>query len=82
MRRRPRSKRVVLAAISVMIAAGQAAGAQSGGTTGEAWQIVQPAQSSLVFARDGTSLIGEIGREMRTSVALRSLPKYVGQAFV
>ncbi|HEY7894100.1 MAG TPA: PBP1A family penicillin-binding protein [Gemmatimonadaceae bacterium] len=82
MRRRPQSMRVALAAISVMIAAPQVAGAQSGGTTGEAWQIVQPAQASLVFARDGTSLIGEIGREMRTSVALRSLPKYVGQAFV
>ncbi|MGH7635057.1 MAG: transglycosylase domain-containing protein, partial [Gemmatimonadaceae bacterium] len=81
-RRRPDSMRVALAAISVMIAAPCVAGAQSGGTTGEAWQIVQPAQSSLVFARDGTSLIGEIGREMRTSVSLRTLPKYVGQAFI
>ena len=34
---------------------------------GEAWQIIPLPQSSLVFARDG-SLIGEIGREMRTSV--------------
>ncbi|MDB4905531.1 MAG: penicillin-binding protein family [Gemmatimonadetes bacterium] len=47
----------------------------------DAWQIVTPPQSSLVYARDG-SLIGEIGRESRTSVAIRSLPKYVGQAFV
>ncbi|HEX5831891.1 MAG TPA: biosynthetic peptidoglycan transglycosylase, partial [Gemmatimonadaceae bacterium] len=38
-------------------------------------------QSSLVFAADG-SLIGEIGRGRRFSVPLRSLPRYVGQAFV
>jgi membrane peptidoglycan carboxypeptidase len=49
--------------------------------SGEAWQIVAPSQSSLVYARDG-ALIGEIGREWRTSVPLSSLPKYVGQAFV
>ena len=56
--------------------------AQSGARgSGEAWQIVQPPQSSLVYAADG-SLIGEIGKEWRTSVALRSLPKYVGQAFI
>ena len=50
-------------------------------TTGEAWQIIPLPQSSLVFARDG-SPIGEIGREMRTNVPIRSLPKYVGQAFI
>jgi penicillin-binding protein 1A len=55
--------------------------AQSEGGSGEVWQIVQPPQSSLVYSADG-SLIGEIGKEWRTSVALRSLPKYVGQAFV
>ncbi len=49
--------------------------------TGEVWQIVPQPQASLVFARDG-SLIGEIGRESRTSVAIRTLPRYVGQAFV
>jgi penicillin-binding protein 1A len=49
--------------------------------TGEAWQIIPLPQSSLVFARDG-SPIGEIGHEMRTSVPIRSLPKYVPQAFV
>jgi penicillin-binding protein 1A len=49
--------------------------------TGPAWQIVPQPQSSLVYARDG-SLIGEIGRESRTSVSIRSLPRYVGQAFV
>src|ERR1051325_5011885 len=50
-------------------------------STGEAWRIVPLAQSSLVYARDG-SLIGEIGKEMRTSVSIRTLPKYVGQAFI
>ncbi|HEY9225500.1 MAG TPA: PBP1A family penicillin-binding protein, partial [Gemmatimonadaceae bacterium] len=49
--------------------------------TGEAWQIVQLPQSSRVFARDG-SLIGEIGREFRTVVPLKSLPPHVWQAFV
>jgi penicillin-binding protein 1A len=38
-------------------------------------------QASLVLARDG-SLIGEIGKEIRTSVSIKSLPKYLPQAFV
>ena len=50
-------------------------------STGQVWQIVPQPQSSLVFARDG-AFIGEIGRESRTSVSIRSLPKYVGLAFV
>jgi penicillin-binding protein 1A len=50
-------------------------------TTGEPWQIVPQKQSSLVFARDG-SFIGEIGAESRTVVSIRTLPKYVGQAFI
>lgn len=50
-------------------------------STGEPWQIVQPPQSSLVLARDG-SLIGEVGKEWRTSISLRSLPKYVPEAFI
>lgn len=50
-------------------------------STGDAWQITPLAQSSLVYARDG-SLIGEIGREWRTSVPIRTLPRYVSQAFV
>jgi len=51
------------------------------GSTGEAWQIITPAQASLVLGRDG-SLIGELGKERRVSIALRSLPKFVGHAFV
>ncbi len=47
----------------------------------EPWRLVQPAQSSVVFAADG-SLIGEIGREWRTSVPLSSLPAYLPNAFI
>src|ERR1051325_4822677 len=47
----------------------------------EAWQIILPPQASIIYARDG-SLIGEAGKESRFSVPLRSLPKYVYQAFV
>jgi penicillin-binding protein 1A len=47
----------------------------------EAWQIVVLPQTSIIFARDG-SMIGEIGNESRFNVPLRSLPRYVGQAFV
>ncbi|MFA6164976.1 MAG: transglycosylase domain-containing protein [Gemmatimonadaceae bacterium] len=49
--------------------------------TGEVWQITPLPQSSQVYARDG-SLIGEIGKEWRTSVSLRSLPRYLPLAFV
>ncbi len=48
---------------------------------GEAWQIITPLQASLVLARDGT-LIGQMGRERRLSIPVRTLPKYVGQAFI
>ena len=47
----------------------------------EAWRIIQPPQSSQILARDG-SFIGEVGVELRTSISLRSLPRYVPQAFV
>jgi len=50
-------------------------------STGEAWRIVFPPQSTEVFARDGT-LVGEIGKEWRRSISIRTLPKYVGEAFV
>jgi 1A family penicillin-binding protein len=49
--------------------------------TEEAWQIILPLQGSVLFARDG-SFIGTVGKESRFSVALRTLPKYVPQAFV
>ena len=47
----------------------------------EPWQIIQPPQSSIIYARDG-SMIGEMGKESRFSVPIRTLPKYVGNAFV
>ena len=50
-------------------------------TVSEAWQIVPQPQSSLVLARDG-QLIGELGPQFRVSVAIRSLPAYLGQAFI
>jgi penicillin-binding protein 1A len=49
--------------------------------TVQPWQIIRPPQSSMVLARDG-SFIGEVGVELRTSVTLASLPKYVPQAFI
>src|SRR5688572_25570639 len=45
------------------------------------WQIIVPPQTSIIFARDG-SMIGEIGKESRFNVPMRSLPRYVPQAFV
>ncbi|HSA55172.1 MAG TPA: PBP1A family penicillin-binding protein [Gemmatimonadaceae bacterium] len=50
-------------------------------TATEPWRIIRPPQSSLVLARDG-SLLGEIGSEWRTSVALATLPPHVPQAFI
>ena len=75
-------RRVASSALLVLgasTASAQAAAAPA--PTGEAWQIVRPPQSSLVFARDG-AFIGEIGKESRTSVSIRTLPKYVGEAFI
>jgi penicillin-binding protein 2D len=54
-------------------------GAQN--ATPEPWRIVRAPQSSLVLARDGSAL-GEIGDHWRSSVPLRSLPRYVPQAFI
>ncbi|HEX5438851.1 MAG TPA: PBP1A family penicillin-binding protein [Gemmatimonadaceae bacterium] len=50
-------------------------------TEEQAWQLIQPPQASLVLASDG-SLIGEIGRQWRTSVSINTLPLYVPEAFV
>src|SRR4051812_26065939 len=45
------------------------------------WTIIPMPQASLVLARDG-SLIGEIGKEIRTSISIKSLPAYLPHAFV
>jgi penicillin-binding protein 1A len=54
------------------------AGAQG---TGEPWRIIDLPQSSLIYARDRT-IMGEVGRQLRTSVPLASLPKFLPQAFI
>jgi penicillin-binding protein 1A len=58
-------------------------GAQQPATpsTGEPWRIIPLPQSTVVYARDG-ALLGEIGRQIRTNVALRTIPKYVPNAFI
>ena len=75
--------RTMRAALLFLLIAGTASAQDTTkpGGTGEPWQIIQPPQSSLVFARDG-AFIGEIGRQARTSVPLASLPAYVPQAFI
>jgi len=55
--------------------------AQQSAPPTDPWRIVAPPQATLVFARDG-SLIGEIGREKRISISIKTLPRYVPQAFV
>ena len=78
------SRRAFLAAAALLCAPAGARSQQPAAAahvTGEAWQIVAAPQSSLVYARDG-SLIGEIGAQWRTSVSIKSLPKYVPQAFI
>lgn len=55
--------------------------AVAGAQAVQAWQIVIPPQASIIFARDGT-MIGEVGAESRFSVSIRTLPRYVGQAFI
>jgi penicillin-binding protein 1A len=68
-----------LAIVAFLVIPGVSAGQAR--RTGEAWQIVSQPQSSEILARDG-SLIGEIGSQIRTSISIRTLPRYVGQAFI
>jgi penicillin-binding protein 1A len=49
--------------------------------TGEPWRIIDLPQSSLIYARDRT-ILGEVGRQLRTSVPLASLPPYLPEAFI
>jgi penicillin-binding protein 1A len=74
-------RQIALLAAFAVTAPRAAVAQDSAHHTGEAWQIIQLPQSSLVFARDST-LIGEIGHESRTSVSMKSLPKFVPQAFI
>lgn len=70
-----------MAAMMPAALAAQQPAAAAAAPASEAWQIIAPAQSSLVFARDG-SLVGEIGKEWRTSVSLKTLPPYLPNAFI
>jgi len=74
-----RGQRALKLAVVVIVFAPATTTAQS--RAAEPWRIIQPPQSSQILARDG-SLIGEVGPELRTSISLRSLPRYVPQAFV
>lgn len=67
-----------MCAVAIILVATPAAG---GAQASEPWRIVSPPQASIVLANDG-SLVGEIGRELRTSVRIQTLPRYVAQAFV
>ncbi|MEO8193343.1 MAG: PBP1A family penicillin-binding protein [Gemmatimonadales bacterium] len=78
--RSPSGQRVVRAAMAALLLSPAALSAQTTRAR-QAWQIVPQPQSSEVFARDG-SLIGEVGAQIRTSVSIRTLPRYVGQAFI
>lgn len=72
---------LLAASLGTLSPAARVAAQATPGPTGEAWQIITPPQATLVLGRDG-SVIGELGKERRVSIALRSLPKYVGYAFV
>ena len=48
--------------------------------TGEPWRIIDPPQSTLVYARDHT--VRDVGRQLRTSVPLALLPPYLPAAFI
>src|SRR5688500_15764474 len=72
-----RGQRLALVAMALAVAFARDLQAQKR----EPWQIIPQPQSSQIFARDG-SMIGEVGREIRTSVPLSSLPRYVPQAFI
>lgn len=55
--------------------------AMAGAAAGQQITMRTPTQSAKVYARDG-SLLAEIGPQVRTMVALKSLPSYVPAAFV
>ena len=78
--RHVRGQRAALIAAAAIFFFPVISGAQTR-RTGEAWQIVPLPQSSEILARDG-SLIGEIGSQLRTSVSIRTLPRFVAQAFI
>lgn len=71
---------MALAQIAGLLLCATGASAQARPST-DAWRIVPQPQSSEILARDG-SLIGEVGPQLRRSISIRTLPRYVAQAFV
>jgi 1A family penicillin-binding protein len=69
------------AVLLALPAAAMGQGTPPSSGTGEPWRIITPPQVSLVLARDG-AVIGQVGRERRLNVSIRTLPRHVGQAFV
>jgi len=65
----------------LLLVAGPLGAQQPQASTGEPWRIVPLTQSTVVYARDG-AMLGEIGRQVRTSVSLRTIPRYVPNAFI
>jgi penicillin-binding protein 1A len=79
--RRRVAVRVAAAALAAPMVFGGPLGAQAA-RGGDPSRIIPLPQSSVIFARDASTVIGEVGRELRTSVALRTLPRYLPAAFV
>lgn len=69
-------------AAPVVAPAPLAAQTRPAGGSGPAWSIPALPQATVVLARDGRTTIAELGREIRTSVAFRTLPRYLPAAFV
>ena len=75
-----RGQRRRSATVALLLVVAAPAAAQSARDS-EPWRIVQQPQSSQILARDG-SLLAEAGSQIRTSVSIRSLPRYLPQAFI
>ena len=78
--RSPRARAAAAFVASTLLPA--ALGAQAGRSTGDPARLIPLPQSSVIFARDGSTIIGEVGRELRTNATLRTLPRYLPAAFV
>ena len=72
---------LLLSGVALPAALGAQAAAAPVTTSGDPWRIITPPQGTVVLGRDG-GLLGVIGRERRLSIGLRTLPRYVGQAFI
>jgi 1A family penicillin-binding protein len=75
------SRRACAIALVGALAAAPMSAQEQAALPTDASKIIDPPQSSLVFARDG-SLVGELGAQKRTSVLIRTLPRYLPQAFI